>query len=60
MYLAEKISQSHGNPEIYKNKTRKNKNITTNKINQMPLYQGREGWGVWGGVWGMGRGVNPT
>ena len=35
--LAEKISQSHGNPEIYKNIPRKNKNITTNKINQMRL-----------------------
>ena len=32
-----KISQSHGNPEIYKNITRNNKNITTNKINQMRL-----------------------
>ena len=35
--VAEKISQSHGNPEIYKNITRKNKNITTNKINQIRL-----------------------
>ena len=35
--LAENISQSHGNPEIYKNITRKNKNITTNKINKIRL-----------------------
>ena len=32
-----KISQSHGNPEIYKYITRINKNITTKKINQIRL-----------------------
>ena len=53
--LAEKISQSHGIPEIYKNITRKNKNITTNFNKSITIVTGEEG------VWGMGGGgVNPT
>ena len=44
--LAEKINQSHGNPEIFKNITRKNKYITTNKINKITFVTGEEGEGV--------------
>ena len=43
--LAKKICQSHGNPDIYKNITRKNKNIATTKNKSNTIVTGEEGVG---------------